>query len=522
MDRVSLRRRGDGTPAEVTPDGWLLDAEHEWVMEGEPFLLDAVAAHLDRVGLRLTSHVLLLSFGNAVGRFEAGPAGVLRVRSGKWTEQHYAAMLTDIASWSAALPFRAGAASALPYARTEVDASDVLYHAFVWLRHALLDSEDSALIGSLRAILRDPHRRMVTHERLVPAHQVSRVSQRSLDDVAAGLRTLRRVPTGRGLAGGCLFPVEIAEQVAVPSVDTAENRFVWAFVGSLGHIVDAMRRHTFADAGAFGRRVRADCTAIEGELAPVLTHRMWEEVGPMRLFPASSTVLHRHAAYREVLRHHILLRMATRAMPLDESVVRQLLEVKDIAKLYELWTAFAVIEAVRYIKGPPSEAVRVADDGMSATLGTGLLARWTDGTEVAYNSTYTRDQGFHGRSWSLLLRPDVALWSPRGPSRGLHLLDAKFKLVGTLDSDDEAQGRARREDLHKMHAYRDAIHEAASAWVVYPGTAAQHWVDVGAPEKVVTGVGAIPLVPGGGHAELRALVAQMLGMATVVSVRGVA
>jgi predicted component of viral defense system (DUF524 family) len=508
MDRVTLRRRGDGIPAEVTSDGWLLDAEHEWVLESEPTLLDAVAVKLAGVGQRLSADVLLLSFRNAVGRFDAGPAGVLRVRSGKWTEHHYAAMLTDIANWSTALPFQAGAASALPYARTELEAPDVLYHAFVWLRHALLECEDAALIGALRSILRDPHRRMITHERVVPAHQVSRVSHRSLDDVAAGHRPFKRVPAGRGLAGGTLFPVEIAEQVAVPSVDTVENRFVWAFVTSCGHILDAMRRRTASDTSAFGRRVRADCSAIEGELAPVLTHRMWEDVGPMRLFPASSTVLHRRAAYREVLRHHILIRMATKALPLDEPDVRQLLEVKDIARLYELWTAFAVIEAVRSLKGPPSEAEPIADDGLSTTLAAGLFARWPDGTEVAYNPTYTRNQGFHGRSWSLLLRPDVAIWSPSGPSHGLHFLDAKFKLVGSLDGDD-AQGKAQPGDLHKMHAYKDAIPEARSAWVMFPGTESRHWQPN--EGEGLRGVGAVPVVPGEEHAALRTLVERILG-----------
>ncbi|MFM9994829.1 MAG: nuclease domain-containing protein [Phycisphaerales bacterium] len=172
-------------------------------------------------------------------------------------------------------------------------------------------------------------------------------------------------------------------------------------------------------------------------------------------------------------------------------------------------SSFAVIEAVRCFKGPPTEAERIADDGLSAALAPGLVARWPDGTEVSYNATYTRNQGFHGRSWSLMLRPDVALWSPTGPSRGLHLLDAKFKLVGSLDGDDEAQGRARRDDLHKMHAYRDAIPEARSAWVMFPGTTSRHWEPGDAPG--LQGVGAVPVVPGEDQAALRTIVGRMLG-----------
>lgn len=510
MDRVSLRRRRDGAEVAPTADGWVLDAEIEWLLEGAPEVVARIAAALDGIAQPLTADLLLLRFGNAVGRFDAGPAGLLIVRSGKWTDQHYADMLSDIAGWSAALPFQAGAPSALPYARTELDASDVLYHAFVWLRHAVLESPDGALLGALRAILRDPHRRMVAEERVVPAHQVSRVSQRALDEVAAGLRPFRRVPLGRGLGGGALFPTELAEQITTPSVDTAENRFVRAFLASCVHVVEAMRARCAGDPSGFGRRVRADCAAIEGELTAILSHRLWAEVGPMHLFPSASTVLHRRPAYREVLRHHILMRMGTRALPLDASEVRQLLEVKNIAKLYELWTVFAVIDAVRQVRGPPHSAERIRDDRLSASLGAGLVARWPDGTAVAYDASYTHEGGFHGRSWSLNLRPDVALWSPSGPARGLHLFDAKFKVVGSLNGDGPVDSRT--DDLHKMHAYRDAIREARSAWVMYPGTRSCHWPDPDAPAGGVTGVGSIPVVPGEDHRALRALVARMLGL----------
>lgn len=62
-----------------------------------------------------------------------------------------------------------------------------------------------------------------------------------------------------------------------------------------------------------------------------------------------------------------------------------------------------------------------------------------------------------------------------------------------------------------MHTYRDAIPEAASAWVLYPGTARCHWTREELIEDGVTGVGAIPLVPGEPLAALQALVARLLG-----------
>jgi predicted component of viral defense system (DUF524 family) len=506
MDRVTLRRRGDDAPAAPRPDGWSVDAEHEWIVEGCETLVSEVANAVGRIGQRLSAGLLLLVFRNAVGRHNAGPLGTLHVHSGKWTDLHYARMLEDIATWSTALPFQASAPSALPYARTEVEAPDVLYHAFVWLRHVILERPDAPLAGALRSILRDPHRRMEAVDRVVAAELATRLSPRALQEVAYGVRALQRVPRGRGLGGGNLFPREISERVSTPTPDTAENRFVKAFLDSCGFIVEAMRRRMAGLATAPARAIRQDCISIEGELAPIQRHRLWEDVGEMLFFPASSTVLQRRPAYREVLRHHILMRSASRALPLHQEEVAQLLEVKNIERLYELWTAFAVIDAVTAQRGPPDKAARIHYGDLSSKLGSGLLATWSDGTEVAYNATFTASDGFHGRSWSLTLRPDCCIWSPE---TGLHLLDAKFKVSGSLATEDEAGATAKKDDLHKMHAYRDAISGARSAWVMYPGATTAVWTPPSALGPL-EGVGAVPVIPGAHHEELRALVVRML------------
>lgn len=479
MDRVALTLRARGAaeplPGRV-PQTWHLDAESSWLVEGPAELVGEVRQALpDRIADLLAPELLEIRFGNAVGVQPAGPLGTLVVRSGKWTEADYDAMLGDIAEHAAALPFEAGAASALPYARTEVDAPDVLYHAFVWLRHVVVEDPEAPLVGALRAIQRVPHRRMVREDRVVPIERALRLSDRTVDEVLQGRWPLQRVSRGLVLGGGDLLPLEVADSVARSCVDTAENRFVKAFVEGCGHVVDAMRRRAAHLGDALGRRLRLDCERIDGELAPLRRSAWWAEVGRMTFFPASSTVLQRRSSYREILRHHVLMRMASRALPLDAGEIEQLLEVKDVARLYELWCAFAVIGAVAGCLGPPSNARQVQHSDLSATVRYGLQAAWPDGTEVAYNPSYTRGGGFHGRSWSLLLRPDVALWVPRGPAAGLHLLDAKFKLSGPWpsggeDPDNAPESRATSADVHKMHAYRDAIPQARSAWVMYPGT----------------------------------------------------
>jgi len=105
----------------------------------------------------------------------------------------------------------------------------------------------------------------------------------------------------------------------------------------------------------------------------------------------------------------------------------------------------------------------------------------------------------------------------KGPNRGLHLMDAKFKLtrldelLPPTDAEDETleartaerKGVFKQGDLYKMHTYRDAIPTAQSVWILYPGTEFRYFAaqatgvtdcaeDLRSP---LSGVGAIPLSP---------------------------
>lgn len=514
MDRVELRT-ARGALAERVPGGFVLDAEQEWLVEGPAPQLDEVQAAVGRSARRLSAQLLRLEFGNAVGRYRAGPLGTLRVRSGKWEERHFAAMLTDIAAWSAALPFAVDTPSGLPQDRSNPDEPEVLYHSFCWLRHALLEDAEAALPGALRSILRSPHSRLEAEESLVSSDRSVRTGPRALEELATGKRPLFRVARGSGLAGTDLFPREVAEVRHRIALDTAENRFVLSFLHACQRVVEGIEALLERELSS-STKLREDCLALEGELAHVLRHRMWSEVGTMRFFPGSSSVLQRRGDYREVLRHDVLLRTGSRALPLDPLAARDLLEAKDIARLYEIWAFFAVLSVLQEEKGPPLEARPVKHDAFEASLGRGLVVAWPDRTELAYNASFSARRGFHGTSWALELRPDVSLWIPSGAGAGLHLFDAKFR---NAPPGTEAGGllQAKAEDLHKMHVYRDAIPAARSAWVLFPGESFQAWGMPGGRlphasglEAGFRGIGAVPLLPGSSTSLLAEVVGRLL------------
>jgi predicted component of viral defense system (DUF524 family) len=293
------------------------------------------------------------------------------------------------------------------------------------------------------------------------------------------------------------LPRIVSERRSHTTIDTPENRFVKTFVDVVLGVLERMKHLSSKDDRFV--RVRADCTALEQLLAPIRRHPMWRDVGPMTHLPASSTVLHRRRGYREVFRHFILLRLATRHLPLTKHDERDLLESKDIATLYELWCYFRVVELLVRLLGPAAGVDAITRTDFQVHVERAFEVRWQCGIRVLYNATFSRSQPHVGRqTYSLPLRPDIALVLPDG---AVHVLDAKFKLEWIDASDDDVdRATVKLEDIYKMHTYRDAIRQARSAWVLYPGTERRAFTPHGGEDA--DGVGAVPLRPEPGGDEL--------------------
>ncbi len=531
---ISITAHHDGSCPEQTGVGsYRLAAEHAWLVEGDAELVRgvevALAPFCERVG-----RALMLRFGNAVGSFDAGPLGRLTVHSGKWDDRHFDAMLSDITSRMAALPFAAGTGAELPYDRSITTEQRVLYHAFVYLRHLCCStaSPEHGLEPAMRLVLAQPHRSFERIAARAPLHAARRVEPNALMGMVTSRAGLTRVssasqvPLARALLGH--LPSEIDETHVRSTLDVPENQFVKAFLTQAVGIVDAMRALPRMQPH-FRRRIESDCDAIMTVLAPLVRHAMWREVSAMRRVPVESQVLQRRRGYREILRHFVRLRLTAR-LPLPATSVVGLLEIKDIAELYEMWAFFEVERSVTMALGcPPIGADAATVDDLGAHLGWGLRITWGRGIELFYNLSYGLRHA-NRRSYSVALRPDIVLRIPAGPAGGDHVFDAKFKVrrledvmasdehVDAADHVAERRGVFKQADLYKMHTYRDAIAAARTVWILYPGTEVRFFDEVrGQVDRVhelgadATGVGAIALQPGERSEQVASLLARLLG-----------
>ena len=525
-----------------TPYGYRLQSERKWVVEGDDQALTQIANQLpsaNRTWVGEQQRVLILNLVNSVGTLELPHLGALDLVTRKFGQHQFDAMLRQLTESATTLPFSANEAAAGRYSVSNRPRDEVLYHAFVYLRYILSDRapEEVRLLPALEMIVREPHRLWRSHRRDVRIEAMTRVDAHTPLDLVTrpGIAVVASSlsPSGATLAerlGGRL-PEVVSERKIRPTADTPENRFVKAFIGQARTIIGRMRSAVSSpEPDAFRRNLLRDCDRMEASLMPIAWHSVWEEVGRMVRIPFSSTVLQRRRGYRSVLRHFSRIRLAP-TIPLDKDGMRDLLELKNIALLYELWTFFRLVDEISALLGSsPVRSGRPASDDFQTAFAAGGTFEWDSGVSLVYNERFSKSLGGQRYSYSVPLIPDIALSVPDGPNAGLHLFDAKFRVqalteVGLAaddkDADDEKTaeraGSFKRADIYKMHAYRDAIPEARSVWMLYPGGkfrffgvreggGASGRGAVSSPEGLpgeIEGVGAIPVRPvvgnEGGH-----------------------
>jgi len=531
--QLRITRRREGTSPVRQPDGFLLEGEADWLVQGPAGPLRELLESLPHVAEELSENLLLLHFGNEVGVVRVPHLGRLEIRSRKWGPEHFQRMLEELSRISAALPFSVARPAALPFARRVPIGRDVLYHAWVYLRWAVLGARgEENLEEAMRLVLAEPHEVLQRARRKVPPGLACRVDARGLQRLVSGEEPLSKMsgfaaPLVHALDGH--VPEAVEESISRRSVDTPENRFVLSLLDQCLWIVERMEEEVLQAGKAWAHpRAVHDNEELRRRLGLLRKAPLWLDVGPMAGVPASSTILQRRRGYRDLFRHFARLRLAAR-VPLDPQDGERLLESKNIALLYELWCFFKVVEATQDAAGRPDSASRISYGPAEVSLKHGFEISWRNGLRVLYNPLFSRGARGFFRSYSVGLRPDVAIIVPNGPEAGLHLLDAKFRIdqPGFLfeedDNDFSAEASFKKADLYKMHTYRDALSEARSVWILYPGTEMRFFEagtgnmanGVSGLPRRIEGVGALALRPErDGDMALKELIRTLVGMSS--------
>jgi len=481
------------------PQAKAISTDHPDVFEP-----DTAAGDIGRVRPRLHTGrlpIAVIADGQVVGEVE------FEIRSRKLGYQdEFRQMLSDIASKGSEIVMERFAASEQRFSVSDSRDARTLYQRFAFLKSLLLDD---VLDAAFHNIIARPH---VTwepvHERRRPGQGMRASSTSSRAIMAAGPRVM--APAHLGLPVPSL-PVVVASHRTESTLDNVPNQFVRFALTQWRDIVLDIQENMRRSQGAPRDRGLMEANAVLDYLDALLAEELFREVGQLGAFPAGNQVLQKREGYRDVLRAYLQLELAAKlAWEGGEDIYSA--GQKNVAKLYEFWSFIQLAEIVAELCGVSfdlSELIVADARGFGLTLREGKAvtvrgslthSRRHIRLELTYNKTFTPPrQG----SWSTELRPDCTLEISSGDEDGawfqpvrLHF-DAKYRIESVREVAEQAVPSvplkaAKRDDILKMHAYRDAIRRSAGAYVLFPGDRPWEKTEF---HELLPGIGAFPLRP---------------------------
>lgn len=328
----------------------------------------------------------------------------------------------------------------------------------------------------------------------------------------------------------------------IQSDDTPENRFVKFALKVFVGFLNKMRRKLDEKDNNEDMRLRGEITALEREIEASLGAEIFRSVSDPDMLPLGSPVLHRKEGYREIYLAWLKFDMAARLVWQGGDDVYGAGQ-RDVAMLYEYWVFFRLLRIVSEVfrlSHPLVESlIEKTFDGFGLKLKSGehlaFDGQYAGGSRplrvrFSYNRTFSRESKIDETgSWTERLRPDytLSLWpadfgeiEAEQQELMVHVhFDAKYRIDSieqmfgreNVDIDDEKkeqrEGRYKRGDLLKMHAYRDAIRRTQGAYILYPGDITKRWRGY---HEILPGLGAFPIKPGYGDAEIAQFIREVV------------
>ncbi|MES2556095.1 MAG: DUF2357 domain-containing protein [Bacteroidota bacterium] len=331
-----------------------------------------------------------------------------------------------------------------------------------------------------------------TEERTISS--VRRFGRKEVRQLQAGSR---RIPL-EGNKNLSTVPEHIYTAKQFETVDTHENRFVKYALEQFLLFCLKIEKHSPQT------RTGEEARLLIHRLEDFLNHDLFRKVSAPVNLHLNSPVLQRKEGYREILRTWLMFDLAAKLIwQGGEDVYGG--SKRDMATLYEYWVFFQLLEAVKHVfhidPVSLSDLIGKTNDGLGLKLKQGLHTAVSGISDsgprklkvlFSFNRTFGQKLYPGGGSWSRSLRPDytLSLWpaelsdvEAEEQELMVHIhFDAKYKTEHLFNGgsipDEEAEGetidsdiknRYKKDDILKMHVYRDAIRRTAGAYVIYPG-----------------------------------------------------
>lgn len=276
-------------------------------------------------------------------------------------------------------------------------------------------------------------------------------------------------------------PLRVLDDRVDPSVDTYENRLVSLFTEQVRQRLRRLVRHVNPQSPLF-----AEFAALQRQLERTRRQaRFLDDVSKAVSAPDRTTmVLLSRPPYRAALAGFLELHRSI-AVRIEEPALESPLE--NLPRLYQIWGTLRVIEQL--VEVAIAAGFELKHQTLVGRDAGGIFVRvLCDGqpaVELHCPESLTTvrcipERSYRGsgalRSISYEQRPDIAIEITQpGAVPKVLIFDPKYKLDGELIDGDPGDGKPKKVDIDKMHAYRDAIRDTSgervvvSATTLYPG-----------------------------------------------------
>jgi predicted component of viral defense system (DUF524 family) len=498
--------------------------EEKVITTDKPEILDPDTPKGDRGRLRTGAYTGGLPVRVFAGDLELGQVS-FEIRSRKLDYlSHYRWMLENITESFSEVVMERFAPTEQRFTIDLKQDAKTLYQRFAFLKSLI---SGDAFEASMSQILARPHRAWVEEEEF-------RKPGQSIRPTSAVARQLAkpgpRITWQESRLPLCIssLPLYLSVTRRQETLDTPENRFVkfalnlWRSV--ISDIDLALGRERLSLPVKRGLR---EIKEVKEQLDVFLSQELFREVGRLTHFPTGSQALQKKEGYRDLFRIYIQFEAAALLTWQGGDDIYGAGQ-RDVATLYEFWVFLQLAKIVSSLCHVPfnwEELLEISDDGLSIKLHRGD-SKVLSGTvsrlgrrlrvELWFNHTFGTQSSSH-TSWTRPMRPDCSLLISPDEECAAHFervwlhFDAKYRVeslegmfgakgasteeeTNFIDEEEmaDARGRAKRTDLLKMHAYRDAIRRTAGAYVVYPGTQEEKLRKY---HEILPGLGAFVLFP---------------------------
>lgn len=383
--------------------------------------------------------------------------------------------------------------------------SKSLYQQFCFVK-SIIDTEEFDI--AIQQIIKSP----VTNWTSKIEHKdVRRLKRLKSKDVRQLIHSQNRIalPSTHPLRNSGInsIAVKIPTSIHDESIDTPENRFIKYVLEAFLFFCEEIILKSKTDS-----RLNKEAQTISNKLEAYLQHNLFKEVSRPTTLKLNSPVLQKKAGYRDVLKTWLMFDLSAKLIWEGGEDVYSAGN-KDVAKLYEYWLFFKLLEAIKETFTIDSEEYKKLIKPTADTLGLQLKEGKQialNGTHISkerelsikfsYNKTFGKNHDLSKEgSWTLQMRPDytLSIWpkelhekEAEKTEQIVHIhFDAKYKVKNKEDN-----SKFKEVDIHKMHAYKDAIRRTGGAYILYPGIDTKPTTFKGFHE-ILPGLGAFAIRP---------------------------